>query len=265
MKKTVKGLLAVILIVVLTTSIFLAAKQNRFASKDFSEPVRRDLIIESVYGIGTVKANKSFQLRPGVISTVTQIWVKEGDAVEKGQMLVELEGHTVFSAPFSGTVTSLPVKVGENVFVQTVVLELVDLQDRYVTVSLEQRAAVRVRRGQNARLSFENLREASYAGVVESVYSSKTEFLVRIEAKSLPREILPGMTADVAIGVNERADALLVPVSAIEEGQILVKREGGKTFSASIQTGIIDGAFAEVVSGNLKAGDRVAVPREAKS
>lgn len=228
-----------------------------------SEPLRRDVIIESVYGIGTVKANKSFQLKPGVTATVYQLFVKEGDTVKKGQKLLQIENQ-IFEAPFDGTVTSLPVKVGENVFVQTVVLEIVDLEDRYVTVSLEQRAAVRVRRGQNARLSFENLRDTYYSGVVESVYSSGSEFLVRIEAKDLPQQVLPGMTADVAIGVNQHADALLIPVAAIDQGTVRVKREHATPFTTPVQTGIVDGSFAEVVSGNLKPGDRVYLPPETK-
>lgn len=231
-------------------------------SERLSEPVRRDRIVESVYGIGTVRANRIFQLKPGIVTTISRLHVKEGDSVTEGQKLLELDRGMAFSAPFSGTVTSLPAREGENVFAQSVILELVDLKDRYVTVSLEQRAAVRVKKGQSARLSFENLRETAHAGRVESVYSSGNDFLVRIEAAELPAEILPGMTADVAIGINEHADALLVPVAAIQQGTVTVRRDGGKPFSTSVRIGIVDGALAEVLSGDLKPGDRVFLPAD---
>lgn len=247
----------------LAAGLWVVARPRLADPATISEPLRVDRIIESVYGIGTVKANNRFQLKPGVVATVSRILVKEGDAVRRGQELLALDHGPVFTAPFDGTITSLPVKTGENVFAQSMILELVDLQDRYVTVSLEQRAAVRVRQGQSARLSFENLRETAYAGTVESVYSSGTDFLVRIEAAGLPPQVLPGMTADVAIGVNEHADALLVPVAAIEEDSVRVLRDG-KQVSVPIRVGIVDGAFAEVASGDLKSGDRVLLPSESK-
>ena len=171
----------------------------------------------------------------------------------------------MISAPFDGTVTALPVKVGENVFAQTVVLELTDLQDRYVTVSLEQRAAIRVRRGQTARLSFENMRDTALAGTVESVYSRAGDFLVRIEVPDLPTQILPGMTADVAINIRQRSGALLVPVAAIREGSVAVKRDGIVPVRVEVTTGLADGAFAEVTAGDLKPGDRVIVPAASAS
>lgn len=229
----------------------------------YSEPIRRGPVVESVYGIGTVMANQRFQLKPGVVTTIGNIFVKEGDWAAKGTALVELERGVVVSAPFDGTVTALPVKVGENVFAQTIVLELVNLEDRYVTVSLEQRSAIRVRRGQVAKLSFESMREQAFDGKVESVYSSSGDFLVHIEASEMPPQILPGMTADVAITVQNRPDAWLVPVSAIRDGVVTVKREGTFTEDVRITTGLVDAGLAEVITGDLKSGDRVRLPAEA--
>ncbi|MBI3316751.1 MAG: efflux RND transporter periplasmic adaptor subunit [Candidatus Omnitrophica bacterium] len=228
--------------------------------KNLSDPLRKDTIMESVYGIGIVMANRSFQFKPGIVTSIQNLFVKEGDKVEQGRKLLELERGVIISAPFSGTVTSLPVKVGENVFMQSVILELVDLQDRYVTVSLEQRAAIKVRRGQNARLSFENLREKSFEGNVESVYSSDSHFIARIEVKELPPQILPGMTADVAISIRERKDTLLIPVAALGEGTVIVKRENKKPFSTAVKIGLVDGTFAEVIAGDVKPGDRLVLP-----
>lgn len=251
---------AAVAAVLVAAGVWMGARSRGAAEGRLSEPLKRGEVVESVYGIGTVMANKSFQMKPGVVTTIGNLFVKEGDEVKRDQPLVELERSVVIPAPFDGTVTALPVKVGENVFAQTVVLELTDLQDRYVTVSLEQRAAIRVRRGQTARLSFENMRETSLAGTVESVYSRAGDFLVRIEVPELPPQILPGMTADVAISIRQRSGALLVPVSAIREGSVAVKRDGILPVRVEVKTGLADGAFAEVTEGDLKPGDRVIVP-----
>jgi multidrug efflux pump subunit AcrA (membrane-fusion protein) len=225
-----------------------------------SEPIKKGLIVESVYGIGTVTAIRSFQLKLGVTSTIQRVFVKEGDQVTRDQRLVDLDG-VVFNAPFSGTITLLPFKTGETVFPQAVILSLVDLQDRYVLVTLEQQAALRVRRGQKAKLSFDSLREESYDGLVEAIYSSDNNFFVRIGIGGLPSQILPGMTADVAIGITEHRDALIVPVAAIDAGKVYVKRGLG-TSTVAVQTGIIDGAMAEIVGGDVREGERLAIRKK---
>jgi multidrug efflux pump subunit AcrA (membrane-fusion protein) len=232
------------------------------ATGRLSPPLERGSITESIYGIGTVTANKRFQLRTGTITTISNLFVREGERVARGQNLVELEQGVMIAAPFEGTITWVPAKVGENVFPQTIVLELVDLADRYVTVSLEQRAAVRVRSGQQATLSFEELRDKAFDGTVQSVYSREGSFLVRVDAPALPPEILPGMTADVAISISVRHEALLIPVAAIDDGRVVVKRGARPPAETAIEIGLVDGAIAEVASGDVQPGDRLILPAD---
>jgi multidrug resistance efflux pump len=228
-----------------------------------SEPLRQGAIIESVYGIGTVLANRSFQIKPGVISTIDTFYVKEGDTVKKDAPLAKID-KVIYRAPFAGTVTYLPFKEGENVFAQVPVLTLVDLKDRYLVVSLEQQGALRIHAGQAATMSFDTIRQQSYPGVVQSVYSNGSNFLARIDVSTLPAVVLPGMTADVAIQIRKQDKALLVPVAALINGNTLwVKHGSGIPKKVEVKVGIIDKAQAEIVSGNVQAGDRVIIkPRE---
>jgi multidrug efflux pump subunit AcrA (membrane-fusion protein) len=244
----------------------IALLKLRSAKQDFTalaDPIGRGSIVESVYGIGTVTAKNTFQLKLGVMSKVRKLFVAEGDHVQRGQKLVELEDSGAFFAPFDGTIAYLPVKAGETVFAQAVVLTLVDLVNRYIVVSLEQRAAVRVHQGQSAKLNFENMREKSFDGTVESLYSYDNNFLVRIGASNLPPQLLPGMTADVSIAVGERQNALVVPTVAIDAGKVYVMRRGGRLETVEIRTGLVDGSMAEVVSGDLHEGDRLYLRKKA--
>jgi multidrug efflux pump subunit AcrA (membrane-fusion protein) len=245
---------------VLVAAVAFGWRATSQQGNTLSEPIQKGAIVESVYGIGTVTATKSFQLKLGVTSTIQRMFIKEGDQVKRGQRLVDLDG-VLFNAPFDGTVTLLPFKVGETVFPQAVILSIVDLQDRYALVTLEQQAALRVRRGQKARLSFDSMREESYDGLVEAIYSNDNNFFVRIGISGLPPQILPGMTADVAIGISEHRDALIVPVAAIDAGNVYVKRGLGTT-AVAVKTGIVDGAKAEIVSGDLREGERVVIRKK---
>ena len=237
----------------------------RSRGRDFgplTEPLRRGNVVESVYGIGTVTARKIFNLKLGVTSTVRELFVLEGDRVKRGRRLVTLDGTGTPVAPFDGTITALPVKPGETVFAQTPILTLVDLLDRYIVVSLEQRGAIRVRAGQPARLSFDSMREQSFEGKVESVYSQQGSFLVRIRVSGLPPQILPGMTADVAILIAEKKEVLLVPAAAIDGGRVYLGGGVGTPAPVEVKIGIVDGEMAELLSGDLKEGDRLSIRRK---
>ena len=222
-----------------------------------SEPIKRGTITESVYGIGTVTARNSYQLRVGVTGTIQQIFAAEGDQVKRGQKLIQLDGMEVFKAPFDGTITYFPSKVGETVFAQGIILSLVDLLDRYIVVTLEQRAAIRVRPGQRARVSFENMRDKNYSGLVESIYSNQSQFLVRIRVEDLPPQILPEMVGDVAIGISEHRSVLIIPAAALDMGKVLVKDKGRTPRSVEVKIGLVDGSQAELLSGDLKEGDQL--------
>jgi len=250
-------LLGVIFVAALSFFRFLSNRTDG----SLTAPIDKGAIVESVYGIGTVMANKSFRIMPGLVNTITHVWVKEGDSVKKGDPLISNE-NVKWTAPFGGTVTSFPFRIGENVFSSVPVLTLVDLLDRYVLVSLEQQGALRVERGQKVRLSFDSIREQSYSGRVVAVYSNDTGYLARIDIGDLPAKILPNMTADVAIEIRHHEDALLIPVSALEQGKyVWRKREYEIPTQVEIKLGIVDRALAEVLSGDLRVGDRLLIRR----
>lgn len=255
----------VVALVVAAGLAALTIRIQRLEAETLSPPIARGSIIESVYGIGTVKATRSFQLKTGVATTIQRLYVEEGDTVKRGQRLVTLGSIGTFTAPFDGTITSLPFKVGETAFAQAVILQIVDLSDRYLSVSVEQRGALRVRPGQKARISIEGMREQHYEGTVESVYSHDNDFLVRIDISRLPPQVLPDMTADVAIGIAEHDDVLLIPVAALSDGKVYVKRGAGEPKAVAVKTGVVDGEMAEVVSGDLRAGDRLVIRGKSKS
>jgi multidrug efflux pump subunit AcrA (membrane-fusion protein) len=159
-------------------------------------------IIHAVYGLGTVTPHRIYQLKVAVPSQLEEIYVEEGRAISKGSPLVRTE--TIFRAPFSGTITSLPYKTGEMVFPQTSILTLTDLSNLYVVVSLEQEAALLVKKGQSVIVSFENMRDARFTGHVTAIFSNDTQFLVHVEGITFPPNILPGMTCDVAIEISKK-------------------------------------------------------------
>tara|TARA_B110001454_G_C12723270_1_gene436139 strand:- start:13526 stop:14299 length:774 start_codon:yes stop_codon:yes gene_type:complete len=216
----------------------------------------RGNITEAVYGLGKVKSDDRFEVISALISTVTKRYVNEGDIVEKGMPLIELDNHAVFRAPFKGTVTAANRFVGETAIPNSLLLRIENLQKRYIELSLEQQSTLRVKPGQVARVSFESLRGNILSGKVTSVFPREDEFIARISVDGLDPSILPGMSADITIEVGRIENALLIPINAISNGFVTV-RKGNQWKKIKLELGHIDGLNAEVKGNSINVDDEI--------
>ncbi len=247
----------VIVAVAVGASIFYFTQSYQ---SDETGTVKIGDIVEAVYGLGSVTPRQSFQVKMGVTSRITRLYVREGDSVKKNQSLIELDQTVLFRSPFDGVVTSIPYKLDETVFPQLPILTVMNLQDRYIVVSLEQDSALRVKAGQKAQMTFETLHGQNYTGTIRTIFPNDSQFLVHIEIPNLPPEVIPGMTGDVAIEVARRTQVVLVPIAAVQSGRVFV-RNGRFSKKIPVKIGAVDGRFAEITSDNLKDGQEILLPR----
>lgn len=223
--------------------------------KKIITPIKGD-IVEAVYGLGTVKSEEYFSAKVAVISSVVEYYVSEGQDIQKGQKLLKTdEGITIFS-PFSGRVADIPFSVKENIFPQTTILSVMNLKTLYLSVSLEQQAIMRIRPNLNAEVSFEFFRNKKLQGKIASIYPTSDEFIAKVELLQWPDGVLPGMTADVAIEIARKKDALLVPTRAIVNGSITIKRNG-KKMKFPVDVGLTDLEQTEILSPKLELDDEL--------
>jgi len=225
----------------------------------FSHPIKRGNITDTVYGIGTVTAYKRFSFNPQVSNTVIESFVMEGDTVKKGTRLLNTGAGDTHVAPFDGIVNFFPYRRGENAYPSSPMMVITDMHDRYVLVSMEQQGAMRVRTGQEVKISFDSLRDKVFEGKVSAVYSYLGNFYARITVADLPDFILPDMTCDVAIVIGVHENAILIPASAFVAGKVWVKRGAGLPHETKVKLGIIDATHAEVVDGDIQPGDEVEI------
>ena len=76
----------------------------------------------------------------------------------------------------------------------------------------------------------------------------------------LPKQILPGMTTDIAIEIAKKESALLIPVRAVLLGSVLIDRNGQRQ-KISVRLGIMDQEWAEVLSDTIKPTDFILIKR----
>ena len=61
------------------------------APKIVTEPARLEHLVDEIEALGTVRANESIEIRPRIASLVERISFEEGDLVQAGDLLIELE------------------------------------------------------------------------------------------------------------------------------------------------------------------------------
>ena len=225
---------------------------------------KRGKIVEAIYGLGKVKSRRQYDVKIGVMSKVKKVYVQEGQKVKKGDSLLAFDDSGIFKAPFNGTVTNIAFQPPQTVLPQVTALSMEDLADKYIEVSLEQEGALRVKEGQEVKVLFESLRGNVFKGLVTAIFPKNDEFITHIEVEALGPEVLPGMTADVSITVSTHDDALLIPVSGISNGIALVKRQSDKKEKVTIKIGSVDGAWAEVLEGDIRMTDKIVIKKAKK-
>jgi macrolide-specific efflux system membrane fusion protein len=216
-------------------------------------------VVEAVYGLGIIQSEYNYHAKAAILSSVKEFFVIEGQDVNKGQKLFLTDQGSVYTAPFSGKITEVPVVTSENLFPQTLILSLVDLNHLYLEVSLEQQGAMKLSKGMKAEISFEFFRNKKIIGHISTIYPKNDQFIAKVLIDEWPKGVLPGMSADVAFEVARKKDALLIPVKAIANGHIVVIRNKKKE-KLLVQVGLIDQEKAEILSPELSLEDEIILP-----
>jgi len=169
-------------------------------------------------------------------------------------------------APFTGVITEVRSKVGDQVAPGTVSFRLDDLSRLLVEVQVPEVDINRIQVGQSAKLTFDAIPGKEYAakvvevGRVGTLVSGVVNFNVTLELNDADEQVKPGMTAAVTILVQQLEDVLLVPNRAVRlrEGQrvVYVLRNGLPT-PVPIRLGATSETYSQVLEGDLREGDLV--------
>jgi HlyD family secretion protein len=169
-------------------------------------------------------------------------------------------------APFSGTITSVQAKPGDQVAPGTVAFGLADLSHLLVDVEISEVDINRIALGQPVNMNFDAVLDLTYHGEVTAIGLSGVitqgvvSFNVTVELQDADERIKPGMTAAVNIVVEQIEDVLLVPnraVRVVDGERTVFILEGGQLKPVTIQLGVSSDTQSQVLDGELKVGDLV--------
>jgi HlyD family secretion protein len=201
------------------------------------------------------------------------------------------QGYTIVRSPVSGVVVDRQIDVGQTVAasLQAPVLFKIaqDLREMQIDSNFAEADIGRIKVGQNVNFAVDAFPNNAFTGVVKQVrlnattVSNVVTYDVVVTLKN-PDEILaPGMTAYVNVILAERKNVLVVPNAALRykptemslkgtgdtqkakkekkepNTGVLYVFENGEPKAIKVTTGISDNRFTEIVSDELKAGDKI--------
>jgi len=196
--------------------------------------------------------------------------------------------YSVIKSPISGVVVARNVEIGQTVAAsfQTPVLFQIakDLRQMQIDTSVAEADIGQLRLGQLANFTVDAFHEREFSGAVKQVRLNPTiqqnvvTYNVVVTVANDDGALLPGMTANVRFAVNQKDSVLRAPNAALRykpaDGDsdsaqtkqpskpVLYRLEGGKPVPINVRIGIADGAFTEIIEGEIKEGDKLVV-REA--
>ncbi|MFK4566972.1 efflux RND transporter periplasmic adaptor subunit [Enterococcus sp. UD-01] len=267
-KKTIFGIIAVILIAVL---IFLAVQENSSKTKAVSVrsgEIKKETIVETLSTTGTLIPNQSQALMGS--GNVVEMNVSVGDKVDQDKVLATYDNGLQLKAPFSGTVTQVNIKAKQadaNAQQGKPSIQVDDLSTLKVQLALSNSEAASVAVDQKAEISSNN---QTYAGKVaekdpiaissQSATGTTASLKALVTFDKAPENLFAGFDADVDIVTNSVKDALALPIEALtyndKNEPIVYTIKDGKAKVTKINVGIQSDKLVEVKSG-LKAGDSV--------
>lgn len=197
--------------------------------------------------------------------------------------------YATILSPVDGIVISRNVSVGQTVAASlqapTLFTIAQDLMEMKVDTSVDEADIGRVAIGQEAEFTVDAYPDTPFRGTVQDIYNQPVvlqnvvTYAAIIRVKNPELKLRPGMTANVTIRVAHKENVLKLPNAALRyrpEGEsgrsVPVKKGGGRTtdvwvlregkeLAVPVTLGLSDGSFTEVLSGDLKPGDRVITER----
>ncbi|MCP5101660.1 MAG: HlyD family efflux transporter periplasmic adaptor subunit, partial [Chloroflexi bacterium] len=174
---------------------------------------------------------------------------------------------TELVAPFDGVVLDVLVRPGAAIFAGDALLVMSDPKAGEVRTTVIEEDLSMVRIGQLAELFFDARPDVAVVGTVARIVPQRVEGEARplyhvylALADELPNSVLPGMTVDASIVIDEATEVLRLPralVRARSDGTaVLDMWQNGRSTPQEITVGLRGDVFIEIVDG-VDVGDEV--------
>jgi HlyD family secretion protein len=241
------------------------------AQRDYDETLRKLRALQ----LEKTSAQAAFELAQAQLDDAkreNQRWANGPDPDEVAALEARIAASEAtlalarLEAPFSGTVTRVDIKAGDQVSPGTTAIRIDDLSSLLVDVRVSEVDINKITVGQPVNLTFDAILGTEYQGLVSDVspvgqnIQGIVEFVVTVELSNSNGEVKPGMTAGVNVVVNQLENVVLVPNRAVrvQDGQRIVYiLRNGSLETVPVSLGASSDTMSQVLDSDLQSGDAI--------
>jgi len=265
-KRTI-GLVALALIAVI--AVPLVSSGNRQAATAYAQEVATTGSITSYYSFtGHVRVENSQRIAAATPATVRDVYVREGEHVEKNDRLLRTSDGTIFKAGVSGEVDKLFVARDDDVQAGDALIDIVDYEHMVIEIRVDEFDVPAVAVGKSALVTVNALGQTFESTVLRLERQATREgdisfYTAEVALKKI-EGVLPGMQVDVKIRNAYAENVTTLSMDALQfdkanQPYVVTPQDNGASQEVPVRVGVNDGVRVEIVEG-IRSGDAVLVP-----
>jgi multidrug efflux pump subunit AcrA (membrane-fusion protein) len=279
MKKFVYVLIALVAVILIAYRARVVMERTRLEETKIEKTitpvevqvVKKGSLTLSLNLIGDIKGKEEIDIFPKASGKLVQLKAREGDRVQKDQVVAvvdrDVDGlkyeQADVTSPISGIVTKRYLDEGAEVSppspgpgMGTALIRVINMDQVKVVVNVVEEDLGKISLGQKATMKVDAYPERTFLGRV-SLISPVVNQLTRTADVEItlpnPEHLLkPGMFAQVEISLGKKDDLILIPAySILQEGErkrVFVVMDG-KAIPRDVETGISQKGWVEIKSG----------------
>lgn len=221
----------------------------------------RNATIEYESSLASYKMTEA-TINDSALKTAVAELEKDKIALEQAQRNLD---KTKIVAPYDCFIAQANLNPGDTAGTNTAAIVLADLNALQVKVTVAEVDIARIKAGQTAQVTLDALQGKTYTaqvltiGPVGTVTQGVVNYPVTLSVVNTDGAIKPGMTANLAISIEQRENVLRIPSRAVRatgNQRTVTIMYKGQSIAMPIVTGMSGDQYIEVVSG-LREGDQI--------
>lgn len=187
-----------------------------------AKTMKKTTIVDTITVGGDIQAKQSVNISPDTSGTLQRLMVTEGQRVSKGTIIAYVDpskaGQKFKLSPvvstISGTITTLPTKVGNTVSLSQIIARVADNTDIEVRVNIPEKYVGKIHKNTKGILSviaYPNERFGLTTGTYSEVLSSNTHTMsLTMNFDKIDRRLKSGMFGNLEVILEEKNEVLVV-------------------------------------------------------
>ncbi len=262
----------------------VSASEAQTARDDLADATRS--LTDAHRSLANLQASRELQATSAAQNLKNAQLAVEQQRIAVEQAQEDLDAITT-TAPFDGVVASVATEVGAYVPEDGTVLTLIDDTSLELPAQIDETEISKVKVGQSASVTLDAMPDRTFTGTVTAIaptgesVSNIPIFKVTVSLANTDLALRPGMTAEADIVVRNVANAVTLPLTALQElptgtpaaastapradlRAVMVQQPDASFAPATVE--LVDSVgYNAVVSGKLRQGDVVLLTSSART